>query len=228
MTGDFWLFFSGAIAAGLITSVSPCPMTTNIAAISYIGRQVRDSRKLLLSGVLYAAGRMTVYVLLAYCILSLALCSGESLTRFFAVEAHFWLGPPLILIGMTLIGMFTFSFPGLNSEYSAKLTERLGLFSAFPLGAAFALAFCPTSAATFLTLLGLAAEAKSTFLLPCAFGLATAAPVLAFSVILAFVPQSLGGAFNLLTRIDFWLRNTAGIIFIAVGIYYSVIYVWIS
>ncbi len=227
MNSEFWILFSGVCIAGLLTSVSPCPMAANIAAVSYIGRQVSSSRKLLLSGILYACGRMTAYTILAICILSLTIGTGESIIRVFSVGVNFWIGPPMILLGMALIGMFTFSFGTLGRENSAMFVERLGLFSAFPLGMVFALAFCPTSAAMFLTALGLAATAKSVILFPCGFGIATSVPVLLFAIILAFLPRYLNSAFTLLTRIDWWTRNAAGTVFIVLGVYFSLMYVWL-
>jgi hypothetical protein len=41
---------------GLLTSISPCPLATNIAAISYIGRKVDSSRRVLYAGLLYGIG----------------------------------------------------------------------------------------------------------------------------------------------------------------------------
>ena len=50
----FWL--------GILTSISPCPLATNIAAISYIGKQVANIRRVLLFGVAYSIGRMLMHI----------------------------------------------------------------------------------------------------------------------------------------------------------------------
>ena len=49
----FWL--------GLLTSVSPCPLASNIAAISYIGKSIANPKRVLAAGVLYTLGRVLAY-----------------------------------------------------------------------------------------------------------------------------------------------------------------------
>jgi len=49
-----------ALWLGILTSISPCPLATNIAAVSFISRNLGSSKKDLWSGLLYAAGRMLV------------------------------------------------------------------------------------------------------------------------------------------------------------------------
>ena len=39
-----WLAIGSAFWLGLFTAISPCPLATNIAAISFIGRQVGNRR----------------------------------------------------------------------------------------------------------------------------------------------------------------------------------------
>lgn len=41
---SFWL--------GLMTSISPCPLAANIAAMSYVGREVGSRRRIVLAGLL--------------------------------------------------------------------------------------------------------------------------------------------------------------------------------
>lgn len=224
---EWCVLLGGVVFSGVLTSLSPCPLTTNIAAISYIGRQASNTRGVLSSGLMYAAGRAFAYAALAFCVLSMAWFTPESMTRFFSGVVHGYLGPILILIGMMLLGMFTFSIGG-NQESMQKLVERLGIWSSFPIGVLFALAFCPTSAATFLATLGIAAAAKSHILFPLIFGLATALPVLLFAFILAFQANWLGKAFQILSRVDLWMRTVTGTLFILLGLYFSLHYVWLA
>ncbi len=56
---------ASAIWLGILTSISPCPLATNIAAISYIGRRVGSSRQVFLTGILYTVGRTAAYLALA-------------------------------------------------------------------------------------------------------------------------------------------------------------------
>jgi len=225
MESTTWLLAAGgAFLLGIQTAISPCPLTTNIAAISYIGKRVGSSKEILFSGVLYTLGRSVAYVALAILSLRFAVCAGEQLTRFFQTTIRAWLGSILILVGMLLLGMISFSLGSVNTEKMQKRAQRFGLWSAFPIGLTFALAFCPTSAATFLATLGLAAKVKSTFVLPTIFGVGTALPVLVFAVILARQARLLGTAFNVVEKLDRWSRTVAGTAFVAIGIWFSLKY----
>ena len=63
---EFIVGMGFALWLGVLTSISPCPLATNIAAISYIGRKVGNSRQLFLTGLLYTLGRTLAYVVLAF------------------------------------------------------------------------------------------------------------------------------------------------------------------
>ena len=54
----FWL--------GILTSISPCPLASNIAAVTFIGRRVDNPAKVLLAGVLYTLGRTLSYFVVAF------------------------------------------------------------------------------------------------------------------------------------------------------------------
>ena len=54
-----------ALGLGIWTAVQPCPMATNVAAISYLGRRADRPWWVLLAGLLYALGRTLAYVVLA-------------------------------------------------------------------------------------------------------------------------------------------------------------------
>jgi cytochrome c biogenesis protein CcdA len=55
---------AAALVLGVQTSLSPCPLAANIAAISYIGRRVGSPRQVFLAGLLYTLGRTLVYLTL--------------------------------------------------------------------------------------------------------------------------------------------------------------------
>jgi len=62
--------------------------------------------------------------------------------------------------------------------------------------------------------------------LPALYGIGTALPVLLFALLLALGAQSLGKAFNKLTQIELWIRRITGGIFILIGIYYCLAYIF--
>lgn len=225
MLENFWVAFSGAFALGFLSSISPCPLATNIAAVSYIGKSFGRADKLLQSGFAYAFGRAVAYTVLA-AILSLAVCSAQTVVQAVAMQIYFWSGPFLILLGMAFCGMFTMNLGFMTNERLEKVMKNAGIINSFLLGVLFALTFCPTSAAAFLALLGLCAKANSIILMPMIYGLATAIPVLVCAIILAITPQYLGSVFKIITKMDFWIRNIAGVVFIGLGIWFSLVYVW--
>lgn len=61
----FLLSAVSALWLGILTSISPCPLTTNIAAISFLGSQAERTKSVLASGALYTLGRTATYVLLS-------------------------------------------------------------------------------------------------------------------------------------------------------------------
>jgi cytochrome c biogenesis protein CcdA len=53
-----------ALWLGILTSISPCPLATNIAAISFIGRRVDSPRQVIAAGLIYTFGRLVTYLVL--------------------------------------------------------------------------------------------------------------------------------------------------------------------
>ena len=144
----FWVILS-ALWLGVLTSVSPCPLASNIAAISFIGRQIGDKRGVIVSGVLYTIGRTLAYIVLGAGIVAGLLASGE-VSRFLQQYLNEALGPALILLGMILLGMLGEKISlNLTPDSIKEKAEKNGVWFAMPLGVIFALSFCPVSAGIF-------------------------------------------------------------------------------
>ena len=113
---------------------------------------------------------------------------------------------------------------------SAGLQARArswGSLGAVLLGAVFALSFCPLSAGLFfVSLIPLAVKQGSGVLLPLVYGVGTAIPVIAFAVVIALGARSLGTAFQKTTAFALWARRVTGGVFVAVGIYMTLVYVY--
>ena len=215
----FWL--------GILTSISPCPLATNIAAISFVGRQVESPFKVFLAGVLYTAGRTLTYLVLGV-LLVFSLLSAPYVSHLLQKYMNKALGPLLILVGMVLLELisFTFSGPGV-SEKMQKRVEVLGIWGALLLGIAFALSFCPASAAIFFaSLIPVAIRCESSVVVPSVYGVATGLPVLAFAVLIAIGARCVGEAYNKLASFESWARRITGAIFILVGIYYCLVHIF--
>jgi cytochrome c biogenesis protein CcdA len=223
-----WYVFVSALWLGILTAISPCPLATNIAAISFIGRQVGNDRGVLFSGLLYTIGRTLVYVALGFALAAGLMASGE-VSRFLQKYLNEILGPVLILLGMVLLGLLgsSASFNLINADKLHKHAMEKGVWIALPIGIIFALSFCPVSAGLFFgALVPLSVKNGSSFILPGIYGIGTALPVIVFSFIIAFGGEYLGKAFNCLTKIEIWFRYTAGILFILAGIYYCLTHIY--
>jgi cytochrome c biogenesis protein CcdA len=106
-------------------------------------------------------------------------------------------------------------------------TERWGLWAALPLGVLLALGFCPASAAIFFgSVLWMAARHDSWLLLPLAYGLGAALPVVAAAGVLAFSAQLLGRLFAVTALLARWGQRIAGTVLIMVGVYFAVRFIF--
>lgn len=217
-----------ALLLGIQTSISPCPLAANIAAVSYIGRRVGRPGLVLASGLLYTLGRMVVYIALGW-LLTLSLISASAVSMSLQHYMNLLLGPLLILIGMFLLELLGTRWTGVSvGEAWQQRAERLGIWGAGLLGIVFALAFCPVSAAFFFGgLLTLAVQNQSPLLLPAVFGAGTALPAFTFAVVIALSAGWVGVIFDRLRTIEFWARRIAGLAFILAGIYLSLHYIWL-
>jgi cytochrome c-type biogenesis protein len=217
---NFYFDIFSAFWLGLLTSISPCPLATNIAAVSYISRNFGSSKKVLWSGLLYAAGRMLTYVVIA--VLAVAsLLSLPEVSFFLESNMHKIIGPLLIIVGIILLDVIPLSFSGslVGNSFQEK-AGKWGLWGSGLLGIVFALTFCPLSAALFFgSLIPLAVDGKSSIMMPSVYGLGTALPVVAFALLMAFSVKSIGKVFDKLTQIEKWVRKLTAIVFIGAGIY---------
>jgi len=216
-----------ALWFGILTSVSPCPLATNITAISFVGRRTGSPRGVLLSGLLYTIGRALVYTAIGV-LLVMSLLSAPTVSLTLQTWMNKLLGPILILVGMVMLGLLRISFRGRGmSQRLQQRVERWGLMGALGLGALFALSFCPVSATLFFgSLLPLAVKHGSGVLLPFIYGIGTAIPVVIFAIVLAFGARWLGKLFERVTQVERWMRTVTGVVFIGVGIYMSLVHVY--
>ncbi|NLE65611.1 MAG: sulfite exporter TauE/SafE family protein [Elusimicrobia bacterium] len=215
-----------ALWLGILTSISPCPLATNIAAVSFLSKKIAHPVMVFLSGLAYILGRMVAYAALGWIIIS-SLLNVPEVAQFLQKYMSKALGPLLILTGLFLLEILTIKLPGLvlSQKHHNKLVES-GAPGAFLLGLIFALAFCPVSAALFFgSLIPLALNSKAGTLLPVIYGVGTGIPVLGFAVVIALGVTSMSHWFNKVTRLEFYTRRITGWIFILVGLYYVGIYI---
>ncbi len=224
---EFLIGAGSAFWLGILTSISPCPLATNIAAISYIARRIGNSRQVFLTGLLYTVGRTIAYLGLAV-VLVASVLSIPQVSLFLQKYMHLVLGPILIIVGMFLLGLIQFSMSGGGmGDRLQKWVDAIGIWGALLLGVVFALSFCPVSAALYFgSLIPLSLKVNSSVALPVIYGIGTALPVMIFAVLLAVSAQSVGKAYHVLSKIEWWARIITGWIFVLVGVWFSLKYVF--
>jgi cytochrome c-type biogenesis protein len=221
----FVLAIGAALWFGILTSISPCPLATNIAAISFVGRKVGRPAYVFSTGLLYTIGRALTYVLLAIFLVA-GLSSMPLISHWLQKYMNRVLGPILILVAMVLLDMLSFGLStGGFAQWCHNRAASFDLAGALLLGMLFALSFCPVSAALFFAaLIPLAVKHSSAILLPTVYGVGTALPVLVFAVLLAISADVMARAFRRVTQFELWARRITGIIFLAIGIYFTLAY----
>lgn len=216
-----------AFILGLLTAVSPCPLATNITAIGFIGKDIENRHRIFINGLLYTLGRILTYTVLGFILIPI-LREGASM---FAVQkavsqyGEILIAPLLIVIGIYMLDLIKLNIPkiSVNGEYVKKRTK--GSWGALFLGILFSLAFCPSSGIFFFgMLIPLSAAEAGGYLLPVVYAIATGLPVILVAWVLAYSVAGLGKFYNRIQVFEKWFRKIVAILFIAVGIYYAVMF----
>jgi cytochrome c-type biogenesis protein len=216
-----------ALWFGILTSISPCPLATNIAAVSYIGRRPDQTGYALSAGVLYAMGRMITYVILGVFLVSSAQ-SIPAVANFLQKYMNIFLGPLLFFLGVVLLDILPVTFGGISilANRLQGRVENAGIWGAGILGIVFALSFCPVSAALFFgSLFSLAVNHESRIIIPALYGIGTAIPVLVFALLIAISASLVGRAYNAITLFALWAKRITALVFMGAGILYGVKYI---
>jgi len=218
-----------AFVLGLMTSISPCPLATNISAIGFIGKEIQNKQKVFLNGIIYTLGRAISYSVLGI-VFIIILKQGASvyrIQRVITMYGELFIGPLLIVIGIFMLGIIkiNFSMSGGLAAKAEKSASGGSSWGALILGIVFALAFCPYSGVLFFGgLIPLSVSSSAGYFLPFIFAIATGLPVILFSWILAYSVSSVGTVYSRIKTFELWFRRVVSIVFILVGLYY----VWIA
>ena len=211
-----------ALVLGFMTSISPCPLATNITAIGFISKDIDNRNRVFINGLLYTLGRAITYTAIA---LILYLGADQfKFSGFFQQYGEKILGPLLIIIGLFMLDVIKIKFPGM-SGLSSKMENksRWSYFDAILLGMLFALAFCPYSGVLYFGMLvPMTISSASGLYLPVLFAIATGIPVIIVSWILAYTLSGIGGFYNKIKSFEIWFRRVIAILFIVVGVYYII------
>ncbi len=214
---DFVIACGSCLMAGILTTLHPCPLSTNIASVSFLTGMTAN-RKRITSVILSFIGGY----LFSYLLLGIMISSGFLSVSLISIKLQnnisLLLGPFLILIGMLQADFFQ-----LKQFYQGRLATYLqsrkwtGL-QVFPFGALVALSFCPATAAIFFGLLiPLAIKYEQMVLFPLIYALGAALPIIAISILI-----SRGAGLNARARWITLIPVISGWILIIVGVYLSI------
>lgn len=213
-----------ALLLGLLTAIAPCPMTLNITAIGFIGKDITRRKRIFLNGIFYTLGTIVSYTGLA-----LVLFFGADQFRISSIFQQYseWIvGPLLLVIGLFMVGILRLDFPALN-KLTKKFQERKSFrsFDSFLLGMILALAFCPYSGVLYFGMLIPLIITAGSPGLSLVFSLSAGMPIVIFAWLLAFTVTGVGKLFDRLKTFEFWFRKVVAVLFMGIGIYY-IIQVW--
>ncbi|MFC1674798.1 aromatic aminobenezylarsenical efflux permease ArsG family transporter [Candidatus Omnitrophota bacterium] len=211
---------------GILTSISPCPLATNIAAVSFLSKRINHPKQVLRSSIAYTIGRMLTYAVLGVIIIT-SLASVPVTANFLQKYMNKILGPVLFIVGLLLLDAIKFNIPSLSisGDKQTALAES-GVKGSFILGVVFALSFCPIAAALFFgSLIPLALKSTYGIILPFFYGVGTGIPVVIFALGIAMGVKSFKKWFRKATVLELYTRKITGVIFIIVGIYFIWTYI---
>ena len=211
-----------AFMLGVMASLGPCTLATNLAAVAYISRRISERRFAVTSGALYTLGRMITYTVLGILIIYAGM-SIPVIADFLGDIGQAVTGPLLILVGliMLFIDRISFGEHGSTVAGAAGKLADMGMLGALPLGMVLALAFCPYSAVLFfMVLIPLALKTHGGAGLPALFALGTGLPVLLFGTLLSLGVAGAAKWINAISRAEVYIRIAMAILFILIGLYY--------
>ena len=181
---EFWLSAGSCFLLGVLTSIHPCPLTSNIAAISMLTGWFGKTPKIWLVVLLFISGY--VFTLLS---ISILITSGVfsifGLSSFLHRVIPVFFGPLLILVGMILSGLIKINHIVYRMKFRFNGSGRTPFYYAFPMGAVLALSFCPATAAIFFGLLiPMAVETDRIFFFPMLYATGLSIPLILISLVI--------------------------------------------
>ena len=107
-----------AVVLGLMTAISPCQFARNITAISYISKDIQNTKRVFMNGLFYTLGNAAGYLSIA-----LILFFGASkfhVSKILVSNGNLLIGLVLVLVGILMLDIIKINFP-----VWSKLTEKI-------------------------------------------------------------------------------------------------------
>jgi len=229
MTSELLMASLGALWMGVMASASPCPLATNVAAVSIIaaGGGKTPVSAVATAGA-YGLGRMFMHALLGAAILKGFSTAPGAAALMQAIPSKIS-GPIFIILGVILSGWIEVPLPKSASKLRKKILSggSGGPARTFAVGCVFSLIPCPETAALFFGgMIPIAMDAGSTALLPLLFGLGTALPVMLIGFLLSLGVGSFANNLGKLRAVEPILRGVTCAAFVGVGVFLTLTHVY--
>lgn len=219
-----------ALLFGLMGTLAPCQLSTNVAALAFLSRGAGNTRRLWGQTLAFISGKVTVYLLVGggVVLLSLQLNQVSETVIPVVVVARRALGPLLVIVGLFMLGLVKLPV-SLGGRFSAWLENKVGhqqgMIPAYLLGVAFSFTFCPTLFWLFFGLtIPLAIASPGGVLFPGVFALGTVLPVLGLAAVIASGRVNMGAFVKRFKTANVWVQKVVGVIFIVIGLHEAILY----
>ena len=205
--GEMATAVSSALWLGILTSISPCPLATNIAAVSFIGRELENPVASSCPACSIRPAEWSAMPFLGILLVT-SLMAVFDMAGFLQKTMNQALGFILFATGLILLRIIplpTFT-KGSGDKVARKLASS-GLIGSFLLGGMFALSFCPVSAALFFgSLIPLAIKFESGYSPPLGLRSGYRIAVLIFALAIGMGTHAVARAFNRIRTVEKWIR----------------------
>jgi cytochrome c-type biogenesis protein len=210
-----------AFLLGILTSISPCPLATNITAIAFISKDIENKKRVFINGLIYTLGRAITYTTIG--IVFFLGASQFKVAGFLQRYGERVIGPILILVGVFMLDLIRvkFTFWDKISDRIGNREEKESSWGVLLMGIGFALAFCPYSGVLYFgMLIPITISSVSGLYLPLIFAIGTGLPVILIAYLIAYTVSGVVDFYNKIKVFEFWFRRVIAIVFIGAGVYY--------
>lgn len=169
---------------GIMTTMHPCPLTANIAAISLLSGTSRTKKRLISVLVFFSLGYVFALIGIAV-LINFSLISIPRLSIYLQSVFSAFLGPMLIFAGMVLSGMIKLGRPYAGMLPKKEFWTNKPAIYIFLMGALLALTFCPATAFIYFgIMIPLSVDNNQIIVFPLLFATGALLPVVALSILI--------------------------------------------